>query len=540
MITDQQQFIDRHEFLGNISNGHETVENLQIVLHYPLMTQGKITGEIWGTKETFDKVFQLWDKTCEQTADKYSFRLNCEHELKVKQNHLQSSHRSPFITIEIPPETQKIPSLVIESQRVDIQPVIKSDSTYHSHLPSIQIAKRLEFNQFVNSHEMFYKIAEIDCEDVKIVTKHDPIENLIERRLSFFLAGNPKIWLRDPDELSFSSFTGKIERTFKQFKINLGENFPGEIEIVPRFFHDQSTRESIIGRVPVLQITTTEPEQSLSNEQFIELGIKTADDLVLLVSLIHKRWATWYLYELQTQDTEQIFYRNVPRESLPELDILGPLVTNDKIEEFLKVGLKNLQRLRAESFNLSMPIAYFIAGHEARHLEEQFAITFLSLEKLKDMFARKEKYDPNLPRSSFEKFRELTGLSKLIEESVPKIENQREDHALTIKNIQDQIPVLNHPPIRFVVEKLLSKYQLDWKELYPLESKVTLIKTRDKLFHTSAEPNADFLLKETERLQALVGRLLLRLLGWEDISCSPPDYLQDILTKQETQETNVA
>jgi len=96
-----------------------------------------------------------------------------------------------------------------------------------------------------------------------------------------------------------------------------------------------------------------------------------------------------------------------------------------------------------------------------------------------------------------------------------------------------KIPELNRPSLRFVLDALFFRYNIDWTDIYPSTGDFTLIKTRDKLFHSSQEPNFDLLFKETNRLQAIIERLLLRMLGWEDLSHSPTDFMKKWLTADE-------
>lgn len=512
----QQEIIDKHEFLGSITNGKETVENLHIMLQYPLTSQGKITGRIVGTKEIFDKVYKLF----KDSSGIFSFQLNCIY---------QTKDNDQF-------------SLSIKSQSVRIQPIGKSHE--EAKLPSLQGAMMLELDQFMNNSTMAYDVAEIECENLEIVTIHPPVEELLTRRLTFFLAGASKMWLRDPikAEISsfpeFSSFTGVLKPAFNEFTIDLSHLFPYEIKVLPRFFRQKRNGETIILSVPVLQIITEEAEQTLSDDQFIAAGITIVNNVELLTSFIYKRWTTWHLYELQTNKSE-IIYKRVARECLTELDKFGPLVPNHKVENFLKTGYTNLRNLQEKGLNLLTPIAYFIAGHEARHLEEQFAITFLSLEKLKDLFAAQENCQLNLAKEAFNKFRKKSKLSNLIEEIVSEILHMREETEenidTAVQNIKAKIPDLNHPPLRGVLENLLSTYQIDWKELYPLsQEKLSIINTRDRLFHTSEEREGMFFLKETDRLQALVGRLLLRMLGWDDLSfCPRQDILNSLIEEND-------
>lgn len=512
ILSFQQEIIDKHEFLGTISNGNETIDNLHIILQYPLATQGKIIGKIIGTRETFNKVYKLF----EQSSGIFPFQLNCTYQIKD--------------------ESQLY--LSISSQNVRIQPIGKSPEP--ANLPSLQSAMILEFDQFQNASTMTYEVAEIECEDLTVFTTHACIEALSTRYLYFFLAGAPKIWLKSPESVEFSSFTGNVKHTFREFNIDLGHIFPYNIKILPRFFRQKQDGATVITSVPVVQITTEESEQDLTDEQFVKNGVIIVNNIELLLSLIYKRWTTWHQYELQTNKSE-IIYKRIARECLTELDQLGALVPENRIEQFLQIGYTNLEELRGKGTDISAPIAFFIAGHEARHIEEQFAITFLSLEKLKDLFAAQKGEQLNLVKEDFNKFRKKSKLSTLIEEIVLEILQQKgeqqENIDNTIQNMKDKIPDLNHPPIRSVLEKLLAEYSLDWRELYPLsqQTKLGLINTRDRMFHTSEERDSMFLLEETERLQSLVGRLLLCMLGWTDVSCCPQQDLLNILTNERTE-----
>ena len=56
--------------------------------------------------------------------------------------------------------------------------------------------------------------------------------------------------------------------------------------------------------------------------------------------------------------------------------------------------------------------------------------------------------------------------------------------------------------------------------------RITLIDTRNKLLHSSRDLDIDLLDKETTRLQAIVERFLLRMLGWTDFSALPSKHLR--------------
>ncbi len=76
-------------------------------------------------------------------------------------------------------------------------------------------------------------------------------------------------------------------------------------------------------------------------------------------------------------------------------------------------------------------------------------------------------------------------------------------------------------PSKLALEDLFASLGVDWKDVYPDGSRLTLIQTRNLLFHSSSETIYETLEEEAHRAQALVERVILRLLGWEDLSRAP-------------------
>jgi hypothetical protein len=77
------------------------------------------------------------------------------------------------------------------------------------------------------------------------------------------------------------------------------------------------------------------------------------------------------------------------------------------------------------------------------------------------------------------------------------------------------------------------KYNVNWKDLYPPGSDFTLIKTRDNLFHSSIDIDYDNLIKELHRLQALLERLLLSVLGWSNFINAPTEQERQWLSSRD-------
>ncbi|MCK4307496.1 hypothetical protein KAW50_04635 [candidate division WOR-3 bacterium] len=459
-----QTFCDRYEFVGNFSKGKEVANDLNIVFQYSKIKDVEIIGKVTGTTDAFRQLIRV---------------------INQPGNYLKLFSRNE--------------SIQISSEKVYLRGRIGECSSYG----------------------YIYHEADIGLEDVTITKYYESVENS-GRYITFFLAGPRVAWsvYIGVEESS----TGEIKNKIKNSKIELNEDFPFEIEVFPYDFYDETPAPEnykLKTNVLALHFKTEKSVEQLSNEDFVAEAEKVADDLTLLVSFLSKQWVTWYRYELYTNDSIKTYVKRTNRKcSTKELHWDDILVEREKSREFLKDGFSNLRKLRSDKFDLFMPIIYFMIANEIKYVVEQFTMLFLSLEKIKDMFALKEENSlKNLP--DFKELKE--SISDIIDDKVgdPKVREK----------IQKKIPELNRPPLKFILDSLFSKYDVDWKDIYPSGTPdYTFIKTRNYLFHSSKKIDGDPLIKETYRLQVIVERLLLSILDWKDFSCSLPDYIKRLVT----------
>ena len=465
----KQPFFARHEFVGNLSNGNEVASKLHLVVQYPRTKEGGIVGKVLGTRETYTKLTRVL------------------------------SLIEPFLKLTA--EKGKHITTRISSEKVSLKKIYA-----HSR-----------------DKDMTYTVADLNFKDITITERYKGNDGS-KRCLVFFLTGPRSLWHVCASRVP--SFTGEIENEVHNSKIELDEHFPFEIEVTPWYFYDKTPAPynyQLTTNVLVLNLQTKTSVKQLSNQNFVSLGRLLAEDLTLLVSFLSKHWVKWYRYELQTTNTIETYIRSIRECPTEEPRNDDTPVEENKSREFLKIGFSNLRKLRADRLDLSMPIVYYVSANEKKYLEEQFTTFFLSLERIKDLFALKEKLQKNLSGRDFKELKTL--VSDIIEKNIKPRE--------VSEKILNKIPELNRPSTRFVLDLLLSKYNIDWIDIYPPASAFTLIKTRNELFHSSRKLNIDLLTKEVYRLQSIIERLLLRMLGWEDISRTPTDYIKKWLTTVE-------
>ncbi len=459
-IFPKQPFVKRLEFVGSLQQGDISADGLHIVLQYPQIKDGDISGAILGTTDTFkvlSKVYNISGST---------LRMHSE-----------------------------------EIQDWDTR--ISSESVVRGTIRN---------NQFYGS-EMSYKVADLRFLDLTIEVKLQQTD-FNERHLSFFLSGPRTLWT--VYEIGEKSFTGEEKVEAKNSLIELNEKFPFEIEVRPWYFYDETPPPEsfrLKTKVLVLNFKTLSPISALSNQEFIKSATAVAEDLILLVSFLSRRWVSWYRYELHTSELLLTHVRHARKCSSHEIELDESVVPFHQAREFLKVAFTNLRRLRDTHIDLKMPLVYCVSGTEATYMEEQFSIFFLALERIKDLFAIENGLQKNLSNNDFKHLH--AKLSDVIQQIVRNP---------TAENVHRKLPELNRPSLRTVLDTAFTKYKVTWSDLYPPGSDFTLIRTRDNLFHSSADIDYDRLFKELHRLQALVERLLLSMLGWSNFRNAPIEH----------------
>jgi hypothetical protein len=466
-LIPKRPFFERHEFLASLTQGDKSVDDLQVVVQFSLLKEGEIVGQVLGTSETFNKLAGISDIK----GPKLSLRSKKDPD-----------NRKEFSSDDVDLGTSRRRTWT---------------SSYGNKLA--YVVSELNFFTFEVTHRK---------ERADYPTRH----------VVFFLSGPQYMW--EVFSLDECSYTGETKVESKNTKIDIDDLLPFSIEVKPWFFYDKSSPPEVYnltGRVLALEFSTSFPEEELSNESFIQKATSVAEDLILLVSFMSRKWITWYSYELNTATLLKKHIRRSRETSSQNISWHDTLVEYGKGRDFLKTAYTNLQKLRTEGTNLLMSIVYYLSGLEAKYLDEQFTTLFLALEWTKDLFAQQnQQFKSIISPTCFE------GLATSIKEQIGLTVNSPDIQS----RIYDKLPELNRPSLRFVLDSLLSKHGISYLDLYTDGEEFSLIKTRNLLFHSSKEIDPSMLYLEFYRLRSILERLLLALLGWRDFSRSPDVYMK--------------
>ncbi len=256
------------------------------------------------------------------------------------------------------------------------------------------------------------------------------------------------------------------------------------IRVSPEYVSDDGYGFEISDYYPSITVKTNESPKERSDDEFQSLAIEIVNDILRVSSMVAGCWIDWFSWEFYSSDKHVYHVRSSERDYADE--IRHDCGERGKfLEGFLAKAVQALRDRRKEKFDLSIPLGNWITAR-TEPPEQKFILYFLALEKLKDMYAKN---------------------------------NEKETEKYKYKNSGYHLwPVL---------EILLNKYDVEWKNLYPSDkagSRPAFIDFRNALIHSAETICNEVLYYETERTRILLKRLIVKLLG-----CQESDWAKTFL-----------
>ena len=347
------------------------------------------------------------------------------------------------------------------------------------------------------------------------VVKNVPEHVEMQRELRLFLAGPRRQW--PVTSVITMSRLGKMDCEVQNERIDLGENCPFQVDIRPHYYFSKSDyleREPTqFTDVYALSFKNTDASVEMPGEAFRSEALKIADDLTRLVSFLSQNRTTWYAYDFL--ESHKIVHH--VRQTLDCASTMNPfargLILHTK-QPILRLGYEGITDLRAKGIDMTVPFTYYLAGTEAKFLEQRFTAFFLAMESCKDMFCELHELNELMPSSQFGSFRR--SFREWLQREIP-------DPQLC-GHIGEKTGELNRASLRTLLDRLFAEYNVMWDDIYPENAELLLIKTRNRLFHTGKPMPVGRLARETERAQVIVERLILGMLGLSEFA-EPVDWI---------------
>jgi len=204
----------------------------------------------------------------------------------------------------------------------------------------------------------------------------------------------------------------------------------------------------------------------------------------------------------------------------------APLMGGER--EFVRRALPKYRQLRAEGWDLFLPLSMVTASSEDMYVEQRFAMLFMALEHLRDHYANKKQVAQIVDEPRYRDVR--SALKAKVKEMVASGQLSERAAELMIEKVGE----LNRPSLWGHLEPLFAEYRVEWRDLYPpglVSDRPPFIQIRNLLFHTGKKVSVDRLWLESLRLRAVLDRFFLSALGWHRPSDAPVSY-REVLSRE--------
>jgi hypothetical protein len=453
-------------FKGKIFKNKNFVDNLNFKFTIDKINPKRITGIIIGRQTSFGELKKFWD-SLEAKDISFSIKGLTEDNCTVE---IQKCVFKRLKTVGIPERKYEIEKEVAELEAYDFHIERKFEKIPKDNLNVINIFK-------------------INTRGILDLISHSVGEESFNGSMKIHHIENPKEIITKIGQLKFY-------HRYDHLRMNYNER-KGDY----RYYSCAADIE-------------TKSVNSRNYHKKIKEAKKELEDYLHLISFVSRKRVKLYQCTslLYTEDTEgkrsylaelEYFEKNPYPEEYPAR-LEDCIIFPDNFDEFIKVAYPEFIRNKD---SLKSILDYYITAQEEKLLESSFLILFVVLEALVYQFSPEENVQMNLQRKQFKE------LTKKIKPIILKFcDEEGVEKDLVLK----KLPELQRVPIKENLERLIEKYEIYTDDLYPVsKEKFKFIKMRNNLIHKGKISDYYEFFKDKRKLQILVERIILRILGWE-------------------------
>ena len=333
------------------------------------------------------------------------------------------------------------------------------------------------------------------------------------------------------------SFTGNNKVKLGGSALALGGGLNFSVFVLPHFLHDGvfdrgdededgARRERAVSETSVHAMACrTWKSDEYGDEAFLDEARRAVEDVCLLLSFLAGGMITWQGYHRSGPGISERFDRSMSGRVDEKRG--HEIVDAQDLREFLRLAFRRLRRLRVQGIDLEMPLVSSIVGTQQGVARQRFGEFFLALEALHSLHLESRGKTFMLEKTVFRKVQSTMGepLRKaLLEQGVrsPRIHER----------MRAKLGELNRPPLWDGVKDLMAGLKVDWEDLYaaPAPDRPPFLRLRNRLFHSHGREDDETIYKESIRVEAVVHRILLRWLGWQDLWNAPPPEVRHFVS----------
>lgn len=357
----------------------------------------------------------------------------------------------------------------------------------------------------------------IDCDYGQRGTPH--------REITFLMRGPTLVWMSNTSRTFSSSRNTKSESFNARLRISHVKDL--RITAQPHFLYasrrevdrllpEHKDRYSGLGKphlsveAEAFALTFTDRHLDRTDTDFEARALEVAETLCLLVSFLSKSNVTWYGRTLWSNGKLIEHYRDTRESPDMRLQWHDIVLSSRDVRRFIRSAFTAYQKGVHDGPKLRLPILTYVAAQSAPTVDEQFVLLFICLENVVGLLDQKHPWEV-LER------KELKSIAKALRRQLRDMGKDPQ----TVSVVNGKIPELARPAFRRRLCKHLKRLKVDLDDIGGYSGLGDTIKIRDLLIHGAEEPCIAEMVQERRRLQTVVERVLLTLLGWRGSTNTP-------------------
>lgn len=399
----------------------------------------------------------------------------------------------------------------------EINEIRNSDETEISFSAKI-ILRSCGYHYFSRETESvkYQDIAMFDIFEFSIEESFIKSTNEFSRTVTYFLETNRNIW--PCSWIITRSFSG--QRTIDLFddEIDLELEVPVKVYSRPHYIYSEkigARDRRMSADWEAFTLVVQDHGSNYSDADFFHFADQVFKRLSTIIGFLSRSEIYYYRKQIETNQKKSIFQNDSPMAKVKINNIREIQISRANITDFILKSFKILSESDVFSLKIYTPMMLYIAAHKEGFIEDNFILMFSSLESLVDIFSEEDTQMRNLEKKEIKKIR------KLIEEGMKEISKDKMELVL------EKIPELSRPSFKKRLEKILAERSINIDDVGGMEGISIMCKTRNHIIHKGATPPIRATTREFYRLQTILDRIFLVLLGW-DKNDNTPTYPGEI------------
>lgn len=342
----------------------------------------------------------------------------------------------------------------------------------------------------------------LTCEEIRHMPSTEN-ESAIDFRISdnFTEIVQCSFW---PDTKTKSGNPVKVHHKPKNFTIKYG-NKNLKISLYYFIASSSGSEGAKLEKIPYVKLAV---EGKLKHSDITPL-VDLADELMIFLSFVLKKRVfikSFYYTRSNKLHTNHRNIKNIVIKQKEESSENHRVIGYGKEFELLKTGFRKYLQLKSKNKDFKLPLLYSVISLSAQYNQESLIYSSRGIEILAQMYSK------DTQKVSSAKLKKLRGLVK-----ASKILNSEE-----LPAVINQINKANQSSFKTRLNSLLSAAKLHSTHIYKDDQDYqAFFDLRNWITHTNKKVNGEDVYLHSIKAYYMLNSILLKLLGWKDLSYCP-------------------